>query len=305
MAAKKKVSQSRPAAHAHSVHSTTANGESTMSPKKTKSHSHRVVASESNVSNATGESPMSVQAVSAQTAPSTSASSSAAAPSAIGVASILGYLASITTALGPDAVPLTINDRRRLLKLRPGGEAHAEPVMAVAKQYGLVLPGVDPAEVDADLALLKQLAPIVQRFDAVRALVGDVVAQAESRVWKATTNAYSTLIRYVPEYPGLQLELAPIASFLAIRFKDAPASLRPQERRALAKARSKRKAGKGAKAAAVASGAAASSTVTAAVATPVTVTPASQTETTVHVPVVSTTVAPSAPVIAPAASLPS
>jgi len=52
------------------------------------------------------------------------------------------------------------------------------------------------------------------------------------------------LLRLLPKYPSLQRELAPMASFLATQYKDAPTSLRKQEKNALTKSRKSKKANK-------------------------------------------------------------
>jgi hypothetical protein len=168
-----------------------------------------------------------------------------AAPPTIDVPTILASLAAIVTALGPSATPLTIAQRRKLAKMRAGGETLAGAVMSAADRYGLILPGVDSTAVSANVALVQSLAPVKERLAAVTTLVSDVEREASSSLWRSTLSAYKTLARFVPEYPNLQQELAPIASFLAVRFKEAPTSLRQQERRALAAQRAKRKAKKG------------------------------------------------------------
>jgi hypothetical protein len=222
------------------------------SAKKSHVSSHPVATTESNLATHTlenGEGTMNKEATTEST-PAPTSTPSATAPAPIDFPSILASLEAISGALGTESTPLTIADRRRLVKMRPGGLAHVESVMSAAARYGLVLPGVDNASVEADLALLSKLGPVTERIGALDGLAGDVRAKAEGRVWKATTDAYSLLTRCITQYPSLQRELAPIASFLAIKFKDAPTSLRPQEKKALTKARGKRKAKTGQDAAA-------------------------------------------------------
>jgi hypothetical protein len=150
------------------------------------------------------------------------------------------------------ATPLTIEERRRLLKIRPGGEAHATTVMGLADRYGLAIPGVTSADVAANVKVAQDLAPFIARLQAMQGLAADVSLTAQSRVWGSATKAYATLTRLVPDYPSLQKELTPMASFLATKYKDAPTSLRTQEQKTNAKSRSTRRANANKKAASAA-----------------------------------------------------
>jgi hypothetical protein len=158
-------------------------------------------------------------------------------PAAIDFDTIVAQLDAILAALGDGAISLTIDDRRRLLKMRPGGEEYTEAVIKAAARYGVVLPGIDHAAVTRAMGLLEKLGPVAARVTILNGLIRDLTLRGESIVWKATMSAYSMLVRYVQEFPDLQRELGPIASFLAVRFKDTPTSIRPQERRAMRKAR--------------------------------------------------------------------
>jgi hypothetical protein len=162
--------------------------------------------------------------------------------SGIDFAALQSGLAAVLAAFGPNATPMSIDERRRLAKMKPGGDAYTGVVMAALQEHGIVLPDIDPTAVAEDMALVQALAPIVQQINVIQTLVADRSRAASSRIWRATTTAYRVLARTVRTRPSLQVQLGPIASFLAVRFKDAPASLRPRERKALAKARQKRKA---------------------------------------------------------------
>jgi hypothetical protein len=156
------------------------------------------------------------------------------------------------------AEPLSIADRRRLLKIRPGGSDQATTVVGLTTRYGLSIPGVSSAQVTSDVALAKNLDPLISRFETMLGLATDASLGAKSRVWNSATKAYTMLVRLVPDYPALQRELLPMASLLASKHKDAPTSLRTQEKASLEKSRDARKASGGATAKKGASAAAAS-----------------------------------------------
>ena len=158
---------------------------------------------------------------------------------------MLAELDGITASLGPDATPLTIQQRRHLAKMRPGAEPLVPDIMKLADRYGIVLPGATTASVSADLALLQQLSPLQSRLGTMTALVNDLSTEARSRVWRATGPAYAALVRLIPQYPALQLELAPMATFLAVKHKTAPTALRKQEAKTLSQTRANRKSKKG------------------------------------------------------------
>ncbi|HEY2509425.1 MAG TPA: hypothetical protein VGI39_01090 [Polyangiaceae bacterium] len=157
------------------------------------------------------------------------------------LAAMLAQLDGIAVIIAADATPLTIQQRRGLAKMRPGAEPLAPQIMKLAERYGVVLPGATAASVKADLALVQQLASLQSRLGTVLGLIGDVSAEARSRVWRAAGAAYSALVRLVPQYPALQRELAPMATLLAVKHKDAPTALRKQEAKTLSKTRATRK----------------------------------------------------------------
>jgi hypothetical protein len=188
-----------------------------------------------------------------QPLPASIAASSA--PTTEQVTAWVQQLDEMAAQFGPGATPLTIDERRRLLKIRPGGEAHATTVMGLADRYGLAIPGVTSADVAANVKVAQDFAPFIERLQSMLGLASDVSLTAQSRVWSSATKAYATLTRLVPDYPSLQKELTPMASFLATKYKDAPTSLRTQEQKTNAKSRSTRSANQKAASAAAAAGA--------------------------------------------------
>jgi hypothetical protein len=207
--------------HAHDNHATTTRTTmtTTQSPQ-TDTHS--------TLSNVTA-----AHAVSAPTpaAPVDSSLSSAQ------VQEFLQQLDEMAAALNARAAPLTIDARRRLTKARLGLVEHASSVVALADRYGLVIPGISSAATEASLSDVTSLTALEQRVGAVLGLLVDMRLQAQAHVARSASTAYKMLVRLVPEYPTLQRELTPVASRLAIQYKDAPAALRTQEAKTLMRQR--------------------------------------------------------------------
>jgi hypothetical protein len=162
--------------------------------------------------------------------PSVPEGASFEAPSASQIEKALAELDVLASILGLHAVPLSIEERRHLLKMRPGGAAHVPVVLGLAERYGLVIPGVSTAEGKADLDVAAKLRPLADRLTAMAQLVEDTILQAQQRAWQSTTTAYTMLTRLVGRFPALQSELDAMASFMASRHKIAPLSLRKNKK---------------------------------------------------------------------------
>jgi hypothetical protein len=158
--------------------------------------------------------------------PSTPNGASSDAPSAAQIQQALAELDVLASILGAHAVPLSIEERRRVLKMRPGGAQYVPTVLGLAERYGLSIPGVGSAEAKADMDVAAKLRPLADRLTVVAQLVEDTILRAQGRAWQSATTAYTMLTRLVGRFPSLQGELDAMASFLAVRHKAAPQSLR-------------------------------------------------------------------------------
>jgi hypothetical protein len=163
-------------------------------------------------------------------------------PSEAQIQEALAQLDTISAVLGPLAVPLSIEQRRQELKMKPGGDRLVADVLGCAARYHLVIPGVSQADAVADITLATNLQPLLARLQLVASLVSDVILQARGRAWQSTTTAYTMLLRLVTRYPALQQELQPMAALLATQHKAAPTSLRKKAAKQLAKTRKAKKA---------------------------------------------------------------
>jgi hypothetical protein len=165
-------------------------------------------------------------------------------PSRAALEALFAHLQAAEAAIADHAQPLTIAERRRLLRMRPGGAAHVAAVVALAARHGITIPGIAAEVVDDDARLVDELTQAVGRLDALRGRVADLNLTAQSRLWRAGTTMYSILARLVTRFPALQRDLGPMATFLASKHKSAPTAIRPQEKNALARARRARASAK-------------------------------------------------------------
>lgn len=169
----------------------------------------------------------------------------------LAITAVLEEIPILLGSPGSPAKPLSIEQRRGLPKMKPGADEQIPAVLALADKYKVSIAGPGTAEARADMKLVSDLQPLETGLATALALVSAVIAQARVRTWETTVAAYGTLKlrRYQKEYPALQRELDPMASFMAVKHKSAPTALRQAEAKTLSKSRAtaKAKAGKGAK----------------------------------------------------------
>src|SRR5437868_3170194 len=78
----------------------------------------------------------------------------------------------IAKELRPFATELTVEEKRRRARFRPGGPLIALRICAVAEQSGVRLP-FPIQDVRDDLALIEQLAPLLDAVEALLQLLED------------------------------------------------------------------------------------------------------------------------------------
>jgi hypothetical protein len=156
------------------------------------------------------------------------------------VDAVLSSLASVATILGSassPAAPLTIEQRRTMPKMKKGAEAQIPAILDLADRYGVALPGGTTAQARSDLQRAATIDTLTARLSLTLVLAEDQSRQAKGRSWSTTRRAYKALANLVGEFPALQTELEPMASFMATKHKDAPSILRTAEAKTLAKSR--------------------------------------------------------------------
>jgi hypothetical protein len=117
--------------------------------------------------------------------------------------------------LRPFCIALSVEERKRLLRMRIGGEQVVTDVAAMAERHSLSLPGASPGGMRNDLALAKLLAPVSNAADSFSQLLSDTILEAQSEAWWGTTANYTALARIAGGNPEIEAELKPVVEFFA------------------------------------------------------------------------------------------
>ena len=118
--------------------------------------------------------------------------------------------------LKPFLVSLSVEERRRALRFRPGGEAIVALMAKLARQTGVSLPGVSVEGMEGDLALSKTLSSVEENAQVLLDAVFDTRLQALSEAWWAATALYTSLSRVADSDPELARALKPATEFFAV-----------------------------------------------------------------------------------------
>jgi hypothetical protein len=141
------------------------------------------------------------------------------------VASIIKLLESADAQVAKFVdVHLSPEARKGMLRFRPGGEKIATLVGRLASEKGVALPHENVDDMNADLALLQQLRPLLSAAQSLLQRIDDGLLEAESECWSAVTGLYSVLSSMAARDPQLATALRPATDFFATgRRKPKPA----------------------------------------------------------------------------------
>lgn len=128
---------------------------------------------------------------------------------------ILKVLKDAIVQLKPYGVTLTIDERKRTLRPRRGGETHMQRVHDLAKKHGVSLKDIPLDGMADDLALAKQFQSFEDEFRVGLQFAEDTGAQAESEAWEAFLAYYGVLSSMAERSPDLATELATVTDFMA------------------------------------------------------------------------------------------
>ena len=112
-------------------------------------------------------------------------------------------------------VDLSLSERRRLLKPRPGSDKVTQVVTRVAGERNVQVAGIPAADIEANLVRAQRLAPLRQEVAAFAQSLRDSVFEAESMTWWATTALYTMLQAATRNDAALRTALAPATAFFA------------------------------------------------------------------------------------------
>ena len=117
--------------------------------------------------------------------------------------------------LKPFLITLSVEERKRALKFRPGGDAIVALMAKLARKSGVSLPGVSIEGMEGDLALSNGLSSVEENAQAFLDAVSDTRLQALSEAWWAATALYTSLSRVADSDPELARALKPATEFFA------------------------------------------------------------------------------------------
>lgn len=125
---------------------------------------------------------------------------------------------ALVLTLGSYTKALSTAERRREAKIRTGGERYVATIVEAALRYGLSFPG-GPGDIEANLALVEALMPVLARLRAVSEIVSDTILRGRGAAWRGTTSAYTMLTRLAKNNPVLAVDMQHARAFFARRHK--------------------------------------------------------------------------------------
>lgn len=138
-------------------------------------------------------------------------------PTEAEIVAAVKVIAELRAKLAKFTVKLTPEERRHLLRFRPGGERIVELIGGLAEKYDVTLPDMPVEGMRDDLTLAQRLAPLVREVNLLGEHLADTTAAAYSEAWQAATGNYSVLSRVSAANPALASELGPAKEFFATR----------------------------------------------------------------------------------------
>lgn len=137
-------------------------------------------------------------------------------PSDKEVAQLVKDIESVAQRVAKFGVHLTPEERRRVPKMRDGGEKLVPLVGELAGIRKLDIPGMSVDGMKADLLLTDRLAPVANAAEALAQLLADTRLEAGGECWWAFTSFYSLLGSMAARDPKLATALKPAVDFFAI-----------------------------------------------------------------------------------------
>jgi hypothetical protein len=134
--------------------------------------------------------------------------------------------ANVEKALGDETRVLTSADKKRIVKLRNGGERVVRHIFELAKRYKLDVPHLQSDEMLAHLARFESLTPAETVLAPLAARVADVRFLAGSDAWTIALGFYAILTRLALTDRTVAEAVAPVEEFFA-RKSDAASAAKP------------------------------------------------------------------------------
>jgi hypothetical protein len=114
------------------------------------------------------------------------------------------------------SVRLSTDERRALLKFRPGGDKVLTTITSLAERYDVADSDAPIDGMNADMLLARRIAPLTAAVSALAQTLADTELQAQSEAWQAAVLNYALLGIKARNNAGLGGELASVRQFFAI-----------------------------------------------------------------------------------------
>lgn len=137
-------------------------------------------------------------------------------PSIHEIDALMKEVADLRDKIAKFSVNLTVDERRRATRFRPGGEPIVQMITDLARTEGVTLPKLTPDDVVADLRLAERIRPLVDAVEAVSRTLSDTLIEAQSECWWGATAFYTALARAASDDARLESALRPAVDFFAI-----------------------------------------------------------------------------------------
>ncbi len=110
---------------------------------------------------------------------------------------------------------MTADDRRRLAKVRKGGEKYIPKLARAAVASGVSPSGYSIDEMTAAAAMVEKLEPLEEKLQALLKLVEDARLRASGTTWTTATLVYSMLKPVAARDGKVATAIAPVKAFFA------------------------------------------------------------------------------------------
>lgn len=129
---------------------------------------------------------------------------------------LLHRLNNVYADIAQFAVTLSLTDRRRLLKPRPGGEKVTDLVVDTATERKVPVPAASAEEIRQHREQVSLLTPVRSTATMILQALDDTILAAESKSWSATTAYYTALRGLARSDATLSKKLEPATAFFAL-----------------------------------------------------------------------------------------
>lgn len=114
-------------------------------------------------------------------------------------------------------INLSSDERKRLARMRTGGESIVRLIARLVRKYNVSLPGLDVDAMIRDLETGENLESLADELATYARSVEDTVMEANSEAWSTATAFYAALLGASRASVDLKVELQPVIDFFARR----------------------------------------------------------------------------------------